>query len=183
MPVVAVTNGNVAGKTVLIMGDSNTRLVHLDGEGVSETRIPTYVVEDIDPHKCNGFDIVWLHVGVNSLKPRNCGHLRGVREKFDIFMGKIHKIAEISPKTRLTVSPILPTAIPALNRRIVAFNRLLFSEPAWWQELPLGDFIADNNLIASQFLSFNKERDKIQLGYRGIKKLTSLVKVAINFYC
>ena len=155
VPGVAVTSGNVVGKTVLIMGDSNTRHVHLDGEGVSETRIPTYVVEDIDPQKFNGFDIVWLHVGVNSLKPRNCGHLRGVREKFDVFMGKIHKIATISPKTRLIVSPILPTAIPALNRRIVAFNRLLFSKRAWWQELPLGDFIADNNLIVSQFLSFN----------------------------
>ena len=182
LPGVAVTSGNVVGKTVLIMGDSNTRHVHLDGEGVSETRIPTYVVEDIDPHKCKGFDIVWLHVGVNSLKPRNCCNLRGVREKFGIFMSKVHKIAEISPKTRLIVSPILPTAIPALNRRIVAFNRLLFSERAWWQELPLGDFIADNNLIASQFLSFNKERDKIHLGYRGIEKLTSLVKVAISFY-
>ena len=88
LPGVAVTSGNVVGKTVLIMGDSNTRHVHLDGEGVSETRIPTYVVEDIDPHKCKGFDIVWLHVGVNSLKPRNCGDLRGVREKFGIFMSK-----------------------------------------------------------------------------------------------
>ena len=78
-----------------------------------------------------------------------------------------YKIAEISPNTRLIVSPILPTAIPALNLRIVAFNRLLVSQRAWWQELPLGDFIADNNLIASQFLSFNKERDKIHLGYRG----------------
>ena len=182
VPGVAVTSGNVVGKTVLIMGDSNTRHVHLDGEGVSETRIPTYVVEDIDPQKCNGFDIVWLHVGVNSLKPRNCDHLREVREKFDVFMGKIHKIAEISLKTRLIVSPILPTAIPALNCRIVAFNRLLFSKRAWWQELPLGDFIANNNLIVSQFLSFNKERDKIHFGYRGIEKLTSLVKVAINFY-
>ena len=81
VPGVAVTRGNSVGKTVLIMGDSNTRHVHLDGEGISETRIPTYVVEDIDPHKCNGFDIVWLHVGVNSLKPRNCGDLRGVRKK------------------------------------------------------------------------------------------------------
>ena len=182
VPGVTVTRSNSVGKTVLIMGDSNTRHVHLFGEGVSEKRIPTYVVEGIDPHKCKGFDIVWLHVGVNSLKQRNCGDLRGVREKFDTFMSKIHKITEISPNTRLIVSPILPTAIPALNRRIVAFNRLLFSERAWWQELPLGDFIADNNLIASQFLSFNKERDKIHLGYRGIEKLTSLVKVAINFY-
>ena len=99
LPGVAVTSGNVVGKTVLIMDDSNTRHVHLDGEGVSETRIPTYVVEDIDPHKCKGFDIVWLHVGVNSLKPRNYGDLRGVREKFGIFMSKVHKIAEISPKT------------------------------------------------------------------------------------
>ena len=35
--------------------------------------IPTYVVEDIDPQMCVGFETMWLHVGVNSLKPRNVG--------------------------------------------------------------------------------------------------------------
>ena len=126
----AVTHARHGNKTLLIMGDSNTRHVHLGGESVSQTRVPTYLVEDIDPQKCKGFDIVWLHVGINSLKPHNCRDLRGVHEKFDIFMSKIDKIAQISPETRLIISPVLPTAIPALSRRVVIFNRLIFSKRA-----------------------------------------------------
>ena len=64
----AITNVRHGNKTLLIMGDSNTRHVHLGGESVSQVRVPTYFVEDIDPQKCKGFDIIWLHVGINSLK-------------------------------------------------------------------------------------------------------------------
>ena len=62
---VAVTYNMHKPNTVLIMCDSNTQHIHLEGAGVSQVRIPTYVVEDIDPQMCVGFETVWLHVGVN----------------------------------------------------------------------------------------------------------------------
>ena len=95
-------------------------------------------------------------------------------------MSKIDKIAQISPETRLIISPVLPTSIPALNRIVVTFNRLIFSKRAWWQELGFGSFVADGDVISSQFLSFNREWDKIHLGYRGMNKLTALAKAAIG---
>ena len=87
-PGVAVTYNMHKPNTVLIMGDSNTQCIHLEGAGVSQVRIPTYVVEDIDPQMCVGFETVWLHVGVNSLKPRNCRNLTAVRQKYDVFASK-----------------------------------------------------------------------------------------------
>ena len=178
-PIDVVPSVKPTPNTVLIIGDSNTRHIHLERAGVTQVRIPTYVVEDIDPHKCIGYEIVWVHVGVNSLKPRNCGDLAGVRHKYDIFLSKLDEIRKVSPETKVIVSPILPTAVPALNFRIVHFNRLLFSKREWWQELRFGNFLDMNSgLLSSHYRIFNKW-DKIHLGYRGINYLTSLVTAAI----
>ena len=102
---VAVTHNMHKPNTVLIMGDSNTQHIHLEGAGVSQVMIPTYVVEDIDPQMCVGFETVWLHVGVNSLKPRNCRNLTAVRQKYDVFASKINEITKLSPQTKVVVSP------------------------------------------------------------------------------
>ena len=125
-PGVAVTHNMHKPNTVLIMGDSNTRHAHLEGAGVSQVRIPTYVVDDIDPQKCIGYETVWLHVGVNSLKPRKCRNLTDVREKYNILASKINEITKVSPRTTVMVSPILPTALRPLNYRIVYFNAFCY---------------------------------------------------------
>ena len=181
LPDVAVTHNMHKPNTVLIMGDSNTRHVHLGGAGVSQVRIPTYVVDDIDPQKCIGYETVWLHVGVNSLKPRKCRNLTDVREKYNVLASKIDEITKVSPRTKVMVSPILPTALRALNHRIVYFNRLLLSNRERWHILNFGDFLdVDNGLLDRNFRSFKNEFDKIHLGYRGISLLTSLVRSGIT---
>ena len=176
-PGVAVTHNMHKPNTVLIMGDSNTRHVHLEGAGVLQVRIPTYVVDDIDPQKCIGYETVRLHVGVNSLKPRNCRNLTDVREKYNFLASKINEITKVSPSTRVMVSSILPTALQALNYRIVYFNRLLLSNRERWHILNCGDFLdIDNGLLDRNFRSFRNEFDRIHLGYRGISLLTLLAK-------
>ena len=67
-PRVSVAHPSPKPTTILVMGDSNTRYVNLGGARVSQVRVPTYTIEDIDPHKCAGYETVWLHVGINSLK-------------------------------------------------------------------------------------------------------------------
>ena len=177
---VAVTHNMHKPNTVLIVGDSNTQHTHLEGTGVSKVRIPTYVVEDIDPQMCVGFETVWLHVGVNSLKPRNCRNLTAVRQKYNVFASKINEITKLSPQTKVVVSPILPTALRELNFRIVYFNRLLLSNRERWHILKFGDFLDVNDgLLDQYFMTFRNRYDKIHLGYRGISLLTSLVKSGI----
>ena len=177
---VAVTHNMHKPNTVLIVGDSNSQHFHLEGAGVSQVRIPTYVVEDIDPQMCVGFETVWLHVGANSLKPRNCRNLTSVRQKYDVFASKINEITKLSPQTKVVASPILPTALRALNFKIVYFNRLLLSNRERWHILKFGDFLDVNDgLLDQYFMTFRNKYDKIHLGYRGISLLTSLVKSSI----
>ena len=42
-------------KTCLILGDSNTKYVKLDDDQMLSHRIPTYLLEDIDPKACFGY--------------------------------------------------------------------------------------------------------------------------------
>ena len=178
-PRVSVAHPSPKPNTILVMGDSNTRYVNLGGARVSQVRVPTYTIEDIDPYKCAGYETVWLHVGINSLKWYNCGDLAGVRQKFDLFMYKVHQIGEISPNTKLIVSPILPTAIKKLNARARYFNSLLFSVRAWWRNLGFNDFLDGRGLLADTYRSFRNKTDCIHLGYIGINRLTSKVKSAM----
>ena len=86
-----------------------------------------------------------IYVGVNSLKPRKCRNLTDVREKYNFLASKIDEITKVSPRTKVMVSPILPTALRALNYRIVYFNRLLLSNRERWHILNFGDFFDVDN--------------------------------------
>ena len=90
--------------------------------------------------------------GVNRLKPRNCRNLTAVRQKYDVFAGKVNEITELSPQTKVVVSAILPTALRALNFRIVYFNRLLLSNRERWHILKFGDFLDVNDGLLDQYL-------------------------------
>ena len=113
------------------------------------------------------------------LKWYNCRDLAGVRQKFDLFMSKVHQIGEISPNTKLIISPILPTAIKKFNDRARYFNSLLFSVRAWWRNLGFNDFLDGKGLLADTFRSYRNKTDRIHLGYIGINRLTSKVKSAM----
>ena len=52
--------------SLLILGDSNTKYVKLSG-AYNITRVPTFLIQDVDPSQCRGYDRVWLHVGTNNL--------------------------------------------------------------------------------------------------------------------
>ena len=114
--------------SLLILGDSNTKHIRLP---INFQRIPTYTIENVDPRVCIGYTIVWIHVGINSLKSIRCVGASDVRKHFDLFMSKIERIGILSPNTTVIVSPILPMAIKVLNDRASYFNTLLFSINRW----------------------------------------------------
>ena len=55
-------------KTCIILGDSNTKYVSLVSNSLDAHRVPTFLIEDIDPHKCIGYKKIWIHVGTNNIK-------------------------------------------------------------------------------------------------------------------
>ena len=155
--------------SILILGDSNTRHIKLSN-AYDLVRVPTFLIQDIDPTRCKGYGRVWIHCGINNLRYNRCTSYSDVKHIFKIFMNKLSAIRNMCPETKIYVSPILPCAIPGLNNRAAWFNSLLFSvRNIWWHELKFDQFCCwQTEMLASQFRSFRKRGDKIHLGRHGI---------------
>ena len=162
------------------MGDSNTKYVNLPHANYH--RIPTYTIEDIDPVKCIGYAKLWLHVGINNLKSITirCGGLGDVHRSFNLFMHKVDLIGKLSPRTAVIISPILPTGVSTLNDRARTFNRLLFSTNRWWHTLNFSIFATRNNMLQSHFRCYGNPKDKIHIGFHGIRELERIIAKEIS---
>ena len=164
--------------STLIMGDSNTKYVNLPHANYH--RIPTYTIEGIDPVKCIGYAKLWLHVGINNLKSIRCGGLGDVHRSFNLFMHKVDLIGKLSPRTTVIISPILSTGVSTLNDRARTFNRLLFSTNRWWHTLNFSIFATRNNMLQSHFRCYGNPKDKIHIGFHGIRELERIIAKEIS---
>ena len=183
--------------SILILGDSNTRHVRLSNS-YNIHRVPTFLIQDIDPALCKGYSRVWIHCGINNLKYNRCNTYSDVEKIFKTFMNKLGAIRNLCPETKIYVSPILPCAIPGLNSRAAQFNSLLFSvrniwcqehlvsgtygvRNIWWSELKFNNFCCrETGMLARQFRSFKNRGDKIHLGMRGINALEHALLCELN---
>ena len=167
--------------SLLILGDSNTKYVKLSG-AYDIRRVPTFLIQDVDPSQCGGYDRVWLHVGTNNLKYSRCNNYSDVKSIFKIFMNKLSAIRNLYPIIKIYVSPILPSGIPGLNTRACWFNRMLFSvKNIWWNELSFSSFCcSETGLLDYHLRSYRNRSDKIHLGVKGIKALENALLREIN---
>ena len=163
-----VAAAHVKPNSVLFLGDSNTRYVRLAGPHVEMRREPIYTIEAIDPHKVAGYQKVWIHVRINSLKRQHCRNMTEVKQKFELYMTKVGEIKSVSPNIKVIISPILPTAIPELNSPACYFNSLLFSQKRWWGLLGFDAFCNSSGELAPVYRRYKNQNDKIHLGYNGI---------------
>ena len=164
--------------SIHVLGDSTTRHIRLGGPHITMKREPTFTVEAIDPHKVIGYHKVWIHVGINSLKRYHCRNMTEVKHKFDIFMKKVNEIKSVNSNTKVIISPILPTAIPEHNSRVLYFNSLLFAQKRQWGLLGFDALCDSSGLLAQVYRRFRT--DKIHLGFRGINLLTSKLRAEIS---
>ena len=159
--------------SLLVVGDSNTKYIKFPN--ISCHRVPTYLIEDINPSMCIGHAKVWLHFGINNLKSIRCSGLNDVHKAFELFMHKIEQIGRLSPNTTVIVSPILSTGVSVLNDRARAFNRLLFSTRRWFLTLNFSSFADRYSMLDRNYRCYNNPRDKIHLGSQGIRLLERLI--------
>ena len=129
---------------------------------------------------CREYKSVWIHCGVNNLKPIRCHSIKDVRDIFNLFIEKLNSIKQLCPFTKVIVSPILPTSLRALNNRIRYFNRLLFNVPNWWVEIPIYSFLDKDCKLADIYRSYHNKNDYIHLGAVGIRSLVAKVKDALS---
>ena len=164
--------------SLLVIGDSNTKYTKFPN--TSYHRVPTYLVEDINPGMCIGHAKVWIHVGINNLKSIRCRGLDDVHRTYELFMHKIEQIGILSPKTTVIVSPILPSGVSVLNERARAFNRLLFSTKRWFTTLNFNSFANRYSMLDKSFRCYGNPRDKIHLGSQGIRNLEHLIAQKVS---
>ena len=161
--------------TCVILGDSNTKHVSLSGNRFNSCRVPTFLIEDIDPYKCVGFKKIWIHVGTNNIKSIHCSGNNDIRKHYDTLMNKLNTIRTLCPHSKVIVSPIPPTAISALNHRAITFNKLLFSQRNWFTTLDFNMFCGSDGNLMKIYRCYNNQRDRIHFGSLTIQILTSKV--------
>ena len=161
--------------TCVILGDSNTKHVSLSGNRFNSCRVPTFLIEDIDPYKCVGFKKIWIHVGTNNIKSIHCSGNNDIRKHYDTLMNKLNTIRTLCPHSKVIVSPIPPTAIPALNHRAITLNKLLFSQRNWFTTLDFNMFCGSDGNLMKIYRCYNNQRDRIHFGSLAIQILTSKV--------
>ena len=123
----------------IILGDSNTDHYKFGedkgtfGWLLPGKRIPTMRIKHIDPEACIGYPNVNIHVGINDIRecapPKFKAKTDALPKDIDTHVSnlvrKVNEIKRLSPGSRITVSSMLPTKLPGLNRRCGLFNNLL----------------------------------------------------------
>ena len=142
-------------------------------------RIPTYTINDIDPSRCYGYNRIWVHVRINSLKSNFCHCPQDVHDQFRLFMHKLNAIKSICPTANIIVSPILPTGSRYLNARAEMLNGLLFSQQNSFNELNFNSFCGRDGRLLNVFRCYNNPNDYIHLGSEWIKALSSKLTRAL----
>ena len=94
--------------TCLILGDSSTKYIKIDDDLLSSHRIPTYLIEDIDPNVCAGYKKIWVHVGTNNIKTIRCSNTNDIHRHFNNFIHKLDIIRSMCPHSKIIVSSIPP---------------------------------------------------------------------------
>ena len=98
----------ITPKDCLILGDSNSKYINIDTSHMKTTQIPTYRISDINLEHCRGYSRIWIHVGINDLKTRNCRGPADVHMYHNLLLQKLHQIRLLCPNSKLIVSPFCP---------------------------------------------------------------------------
>ena len=119
-------------------------------------------------------------MGINDLKSWNCRGPHDVHMHLDNLITKVNQIRSRCPTSIIIVSPILPTAFPILNERACMLNRLLCSIRRRFDIIAFNSFCDQGGQLMDMYRCYSNRRDKIHLGYLGIKHLSSILVNAIS---
>ena len=189
--------------STILLGDSNTKYIHFEGDvantgsGTRSTfgpklpgkKVPTFHISQIDPLKCIGYQNIILHVGINDFNPRSKGravtdpNVDDVHSIFGNFVDKIERIKAYCPKSKLVISPILPTKLDTYNRRALKFNSMLFKYSDKFNDIKTLDFNSfldfGKRYLDNSHGSYLNPSDPIHLGRMGVQNLAGIFKSAI----
>ena len=173
--------------TTIIYGDSNTDKLkfgcekNMFGKSMPGKRVPAYTIDQIDPLQCIGYSNVVIHCAVNDVKNRSVENYDDIRAIYNKFLIKVREIRSINKRANIYVSPLLPTRLHDLNRKILFYNKLVFSD---LEKSPLrvstvigyDDLLDDENLLS---YTFARHHDYLHLSPKGVIYLARCIKDCI----
>ena len=175
--------------STVIVGDSNTKHVKF-GEGLGTLgyyfpgkRMQSPLIDDIDVNTCVGYSNIILHCGINNIKSPLVNSISKVSECFKKLQHKIELVRKLCPKSRVIVSPILPTKDRQLTAKALDFNEMLFcfeNDTQNFKTLNFNSFCDMNGILYDSMGCHNKPSDMLHLGSQGIKQLVKLIKDCIK---
>ena len=169
--------------STVIYGDSNTKYLEFgDGEGrfgkwMPGERIKTQGVRDLPPiEHIAPYQNIVIHTGVNDINRHNrlstCEYIRALEHKCT-------EIHNVYPKTRVILSPLLPTKLPSLNQQIWKVNDAIISLSKRHHNIIYMDnsiFARGNDCLKPEYGRFHNPDDAIHLGKMGIRMFAESIK-------
>ena len=179
-----------------ILGDSNTCSLKFGVDPKTsfgkflpgqQTYVPT--LDHIDPYMCCGFNNVVLLCGINDIKHPSIKTPADIKRIFNRYVEKLTLIQTVNKRAHVFICPLLPTKSSELNRKVLSFNHLIFSQllpTNFGVSLVSGfDSLVDENGLLSQHLSKRVNRfgnaDYLHLNWKGTAKLASFIKNTVLF--
>ena len=180
----------------IILGDSNTKGVKFGEEKFGEVnfekehwqgtlgpsipgkRIDAFIIDQIDPIECIAYNNIVVHCGINNIKSRHIDADRDLRDLYTQFKSKIEDIRQVNRKSRILISPILPTRLPGLNRKALFFNKLIFDD-LLTSNLHVeiingyGDMLGEDECLNIQLARYH---DYLHLNASGVRHMAKCIK-------
>lgn len=169
--------------STVIYGDSNTQFLEFgDGEGkfgkwMPGTRIKAQRIQDIpSAEEIQPYQNIVFNVGINDVNRRDRESAANLINKLE---GKCKSIHDIYPHTKISLSPLLPTKSPALNKQIWEMNELIVSLSKKHHNLILMNnsiFADSNGCLLTEYGRYSNPNDILHLGRIGLRTFAASIK-------
>ena len=151
------------------------------GKSMPGKRVTAYTIDQIDPLQCIGYSNVVIYCAVNDVKARGVENYDDVSVIYNKFVNKVREICSINKGANIYVSPLLPTRFHDLNRKILFYNKLVFSDLEKSHlrvSIIVGydDLLDDENLLSR---TFARHHDYLHLSPKGVVYLAKCIKDCI----
>ena len=171
---------------MIVLGDSNTKNINFGkgsgrvGESYPGKRVKAAKVNEIEVNECVGYSNIFLCCGTNNMRQEYIRCDADIQNTVDELKCKLEIITQLCPRSKVFVSPVLPTRLPQMNRNIIRYNQQVNSMiqqyfPDTWFASVYS--FCDNQGLLSYKLTRNG--DAIHLGPRGIAKFVSHIKYCV----
>ena len=173
-------------RSVAIVGDSNTKEIKFGagrgnlGEKYPGEKIKAARIKDIDPRECVGYSNIVIVCGTNDLRPE---YNPDVTELSQLLFEKVRQLRDLNPLSKIILMPVLPTRNRAMNKNIMAFNRLVGKwvvqqRDSFIVNPNVQEFLDDAGLMSKKWVR-EGDFDGIHLGPAGLCKFISIIKLTI----